>query len=208
MIAGVGCSSSPSDADVQTAIAETEQAKPQQVTVVVTVTPSRTPLPTNTKAPTLTLVPTDTFVPTDTPIPTKTPDIEATNEAEERLFVVEVKTILLNDLSPNLQDLVETLADIIDDTSLFRDRSLYEAVLEDALLITVACAKLDNLTPPQELEGNHGDLLSACDDLKGIGSAMLVGFGDPEEPTFALLLAERSMSAGVSALIEATEELP
>jgi hypothetical protein len=62
------CAQSPSEQDIQTAIAQTLQANPIK-TVIPTLQSTQTPLPTDTA----TLTPTKTLTPTRTPTNTKTP---------------------------------------------------------------------------------------------------------------------------------------
>jgi hypothetical protein len=70
----VGCSNTPSESAVQTAIALTQASNPTPtVTITETPIPTNTPLPTNTPTPTNTQTPLPTDTPTNTPSPT--PDL-------------------------------------------------------------------------------------------------------------------------------------
>jgi hypothetical protein len=68
------CAQSPSEQDIQTAIAQTLQANPTETTIP-SLTPTLTSIPTDTP----TLTPTETSIPTKTPTNTRTPTPTKTN---------------------------------------------------------------------------------------------------------------------------------
>jgi hypothetical protein len=74
-----GCSKTPSDSSISTAIAQTQSS--------YTPTPTKTPVPTNTP------IPTSTLIPTNTPVPTSTPTVTmalATSCTPEHLTLIDI----------------------------------------------------------------------------------------------------------------------
>lgn len=84
------CSSSPSEADIQTAIAKTKNSQPEETLAFTdtsaptnTITPTHTSTPTSTSTPTNTITPTNTLTPTNTNTATPIPPATLTQQAVE-----------------------------------------------------------------------------------------------------------------------------
>lgn len=209
-------SSDPSEDAIQTAIAQTEAARPADTTVPTDPPRSTdTPVPDDTSMPTDTQEPTDTRIPTDiptaiannTPKPTTTLDLPATAEALGEDYATQAM-ILAFEIATSLDVLAEVLGLLADNPLLAFSEEAVDAVTLVAAEIYNTCGDLDELSAPPAFSAVHDEFLLACDSLKLAGASILVGLEDPLENITYLELGVEYMDAATTHIVAATELLP